>query len=489
MSLPLLTKSNFTHFLKCPILLWLDKVRPDLKSPVDPATQRVFDQGNEVDALAQGLYPQGIAVEGYNQTGFKNTQQAIASGAKILFQPTAIADGLTARADILIKDKYDAWDIYEVKMATEVKDEYYDDVAFQKLCFTKAGIPIGKTYLVHINNTYVRKGQIDVKKLFTTDDITDDVNDQIPEVIKLIPEAQDVLAWSKEIDSKQLLKCPDLAKCGCVQHWFSTLSASALENILTGLPPEEIGKMIEKDVIDSKKLSKKFIAQIPWRTPGERWPKHIDQVAIREEFQQLRYPLYYFDYETIFPVIPPFDGCHPYQQVPFQFSVHEVDSIGATPKQFDFLKDTYEDPRLGIIEALRESIGPVGSVISWNASFEMNVNKDLAEAFPEHAEFLLDINNRMYDLMQPFKKKKYVDPSFRGSASLKAVLPTLFPDLSYDNLNIHDGGQASASWEVVTDPKLPEEARHQLRRDMIEYCRLDVYGMVKILEHLHQIAR
>ncbi len=489
MSLPLLTKSNFTHFLKCPILLWLDKVRPDLKSPVDPATQRVFDQGNEVDALAQGLYPQGIAMEGFNQTGFKNTQQAIASGAKILFQPTAIADGLTARADILIKDEYDAWDIYEVKMATDVKDEYYADVAFQKLCFTKAGIPIGKTYLVHINNTYVRKGQIDVKKFFTAEDITDDVNDQMPEVIKRIPDAQDVLAWGKEIGSAQLLKCPDIAKCGCVRHWFSTLDTSALENILTGLPPEEIGKMIEKDVIDSKKLSKKFIVQIPWRTPGERWPKHVNQEIIRHDFQQLRYPIYFFDYETIFPAIPSFDDNRPYQQIPFQFSVCKVDAIGATPKQFDFLKETYEDPRLSLIEALHKAIGPEGTVVSWNASFEMSVNTALAKLYPTHADFLLGINARMYDLMQIFKKKQYVDPGFSGGYSLKVVLPTLCPDLSYANLNIHEGGEASASWQVLTDPNLPEEKRHQLRKDMIDYCRLDVYGMVKILEYLHQIAR
>lgn len=477
------------HFLECPILLWLEKVRPDLLPPSDPEAGRVMKQGREVDDLARGLYPQGVNVEGFNLSGFENTKKAIAAGAKVLFQPTAVADGLSARADIFVKGKFEAWDLYEVKMATQVKDEYYQDVAFQKLCFTKAGIAIGKTNLVHINNKYVRKGKIDVKKLFTSEDITDDVNDLLPEIVKLIPDAKDVFTWNKELTSEQLLKCPDLGKCEYVGHWLNALEKPALERVLGELPPETVGQMIEKDIFDVSRLTKKFLSSIQWRTPGERWPKHIDQGAIREDFQQLRYPLYYFDYETIFPGIPPFDGCHPYQQIPFQFSVYEVDSIGSTPKQYDFLKDTYEDPRLGIIDALRDSIGPVGSVISWNATFEKNVNKDLAEAFPEHAEFLLNINNRMYDLMQPFKKKKYVDPAFRGSASLKAVLPTLFPDLSYDNLNIHDGGQASASWEVVTDPKLPEEQRHQLRKDMIEYCRLDVYGMVKILEHLHQITR
>jgi hypothetical protein len=247
--------------------------------------------------------------------------------------------------------------------------------------------------------------------------------------------------------------------------------------------------MIEKEVFDVSKLSKKFLTTIPWKTPGERWPKHINQPAIRADFQQLRYPLYFFDYETIFPAIPPFDGCRPYQQIPFQFSVYEVDSVGATPKAYDFIKDTYEDPRQSVIEALREAIGPEGSVIAWNAVFEKARNEEMAVAFPEHADFLRGINNRLFDLMLIFRKKMYVEPEFGGSASLKNVMPALIPDLSYKNLNIQDGGDASASWPILTDPKLPEEQRKKLHKDMIDYCRLDVYGMVKILELLHKVAR
>jgi hypothetical protein len=128
-------------------------------------------------------------------------------------------------------------------------------------------------------------------------------------------------------------------------------------------------------------------------------------------------------------------------------------------------------------------------VIAWNAVFEKARNEEMAVAFPEHADFLRGINNRLFDLMLIFRKKMYVEPEFGGSASLKNVMPALIPDLSYKNLNIQDGGDASASWPILTDPKLPEEQRKKLHKDMIDYCRLDVYGMVKILELLHKVAR
>lgn len=486
---PLLSKSSFMHSLECPLFLWLKTFHPSLLPPVDPATQRVFDQGNEVDALAKGLYPDGVEIEGFNQAGYENTKRVMATGARVLFQPTFVADGLTARGDILVKGKFDAWDIYEVKGSTQVKSEYYQDVAFQKICYTRAGIAIGRTNLVHINNKYVRKGAIDVNEIFISEDITDDVNDILPEISKLIPEALDILTWGKELSVEHLLKCPDLGKCEYVGYWLNTLEKKALEAMLGELPPKTVAKMIEREVFDVSRLSKPFLRSIPWKTPAERWPRYIDTLAIQEDLQQLRYPLFFFDYETIFPAIPPFDGCSPYQQIPFQFSLYKVAAVGAIPEQFDFLHDRFEDPRLSLIDALREAIGPSGSVISWNAAFEKGRNEEMAKAFPKHAEFLRGINKRTYDLMQIFRKKLYVDPGFSGSASLKKVMPALIPDLSYKNLAIQEGGEASASWEILTDPNLPEDRRHQLHHDMIEYCRLDVYGMVKILEHVQKVTR
>ncbi|MFA5185732.1 MAG: DUF2779 domain-containing protein [Patescibacteria group bacterium] len=484
----LLTKSSFTSFIECAIKLWLEKVRPDIGLPEEPGLERIFEQGRMVDDLARGLYPGGIAIKDYNHAGFKNTQAAIASGAKVLYQPTAVADGLSARADILTLGKGGKWDLHEVKMATEVKEDYLYDVAFQKLCFEAAGIPIGKTFLAHINNKYVRQGEVEVDKLFTEEDISAKVADVMTEVENLIPQAKAVFKWPRELAAQHLAGCPDLTKCAFAGRWFNHFDPSEKEAALRELDAATVAEMLENGVVALDGLSDDYLASIPYRTPEERWPLAIDRHAIKKEIEALEYPLYFFDYETYYYPVPPFDGYVPYQQIPFQYSLYVLDAEGAEPRIHDFLMPTFEDPALALIEDLKSVVGPTGNFIAWNASFEMGRNKDLATIHPEHAEFMLGINTRMYDLMMPFKRKAYVHPGFRGSASLKKVMPTLIPELSYDKLGIHKGDEASASWPVITDPATPEEQRKKLIADEIEYCRLDVYAMVRILEELRKIA-
>jgi len=488
MPAPLLTKSSFTTFIECPIKLWLEKVRPDIGLPDAPGLERIFEQGREVDDLSRGLYPGGIEIRDYNLAGFRNTQDAIANGAKILYQPTAVADGLSARADILTLGEGGKWDLHEVKMATEVKDDYLYDVAFQKSCFEAADIPIGKTFLVHINNKYVRHGVIEVDKLFIEEDISDQVGDVLTEVDVLIPQAIAVLDWPRELSARHLASCPDLTKCVYAGRWFNHLEPADKETALRELDAATVAEMLENRIVSLEGLSDAYLATVPYQTDEERWPLAIDKTAIRKEIEALEYPLYFFDYETYYHPIPPFDGYSPYQQIPFQYSLYVLEAEGAEPRIHDFLMLTFEDPSLALIEDLRKAVGPTGNFVAWNASFEMGRNKDLATLHPEHADFMLGINKRMYDLMMPFKRKAYVHPGFRGSASLKKVMPVLVPELSYDKLAIHKGDEASASWPVITDPATPEAQRKKLIADEIEYCRLDVYAMVRILAVLKRVA-
>lgn len=481
--MPLLTKSSFTSFLESPIRPWLEKVRPDLLPPKDPALERIFEQGHIIDDLARGLFPGGAEVRDYNETGYRNTKETIAKGAKIMYQPTAVADGLSARGDILTLGEDGKWDIHEVKSSTQVKDEHVPDLAFQRLCFESAGIPIGKTFLTHVDNTYVRHGDVDVRRLLVEEDITEDVLLMLPEVEKLIPQAKEVLGWPRELTETQIATCADATKSEYVIYWLNHLAPQDRERALRAMNPFKLGKALEKSVsVDG--LSQDFLDAYGYVPPEVRWPHKIDAQAIKQELDSLVYPLYFYDYETYSSAIPAFDGYRPYQQIPFQFSLTVQDSPDAELRVYDFLKQSFEDPAQDIIAALRKSIGPKGTVISWNAVFEKGRNDELAVMHPEHADFLADINERTYDLMLIFRKKLYVHPACKGSASLKQVLPALVPSLSYKVLNIQEGGEASASWLPITDVNLPEQQRNKLIKDEIEYCRLDVLAMVKILEFL-----
>ncbi|MFZ6015287.1 MAG: DUF2779 domain-containing protein [Patescibacteria group bacterium] len=485
---PLLTKSHFTLYLQSPLELWLKVVRPDLLKPKTPENEMRFETGRIVDDLSRELYPGGIVVEGYNEQGAKNTQTALAGGAKILYQPTAVTEGISARADLLVKAHGEAWDIHEVKSTTSTKDEHVFDLAFQRICFEAAGFKIGKLFLTHLNNEYVRHGKIDVAKLFAEDEVTEDVNAVLEQVRELIPQAQAVLSWPKELAEAELVQCKDIdTDYGNVLHWLNHQEPGERERVLKGMNPFKLSGLLEKQDVSPDGLSKTFLSSVGYKPPEKRWPLTINEAKIKQELDALVYPLYFYDYETFASAVPAFDGYRPYQAIPFQFSLAVQDTPGAKPRIFDFLMETFEDPVPSLIEALRANIGPKGTVISWHMGFENTRNKEMAVMHPEHADFLLDINERTFDLMQIFKKKLYVHPDFYGSASLKNVMPALIPDLSYKNLNIQEGGEASASWKPMTDPARPKAERDRIRKDEIAYCRLDVMAMVRILQLLQQL--
>ena len=442
----MLTKSDFMKYVECPVYLWMAKHRPELLPEDTPEKRRILEMGREVDDFSRKLFKGGIEVEGYNQEGWQNTQKIIADGAKTLFQPTVVAGELTCRADILEKDG-EGWAINEVKMATSVKKEYPYDVAFQQICFENAGIKVAGTNLIHVNNKYVRKGEVDPQKLFISEDIADAVFKKTPETKELIPLALEVLENPEAPNEKFLALCPNPRTCEYLKIYL-----------------ESIGQKLEALEIEPS----------------------TDYAGIKERLSELKYPLHFLDYETHSSAIPSFDGTRPYQNVPFQYSLIVIEKPEAEPKYFEFLARKFENPVPGLLAQLKQDLGPKGSVIVWNESFEKGCNEEMARMEPTHADFLQNVNSRVYDLMLVFKFKNqlYIRSEFQKSASLKVVLPVVCPGLSYKTLAIQDGGEASSSWPVLTNPKTPISTKNQLAKDMLEYCKRDTEAMVCILNKL-----
>ncbi len=479
----MLTKSNFMQFLRCSCELWLVKQRPDLVPPIDPALQRIFDEGNVVDAWAQKLFPGGVNVDGFGKPAAENTKKAIANGATILLQPTFMTAKLSCRCDILTKNADGSWDIYEVKSSTDVKEEHITDVAFQRICIEEAGIRISRTFLVHINNQYVRNGEIDPEQLFSKVDVTHEVENVMPMAKKEIPRALAVLDWEKMPRLMHVMSCNDPAECEFLACYFSEFKDDDKYSIAASLPKEKLVTFIERGLITPDQVPADVMAELgDIKLPNTKAEPtlSIDKDAIRSELDGLQYPLYFLDYETQHSAVPTFDGYRPYQQMVFQYSVHVVREPGMEPEHYEFLADQPKDPASMVAESLKKHIGDVGSVIVWNARFEASRNAEIGEHLPEFADFMADINNRIYDLMMIVKKGYYVDSRFGGSASIKRVLPVMCPELSYNDLTIHEGGTASASWATLTNPAIPVDQREQLRKDMLAYCGLDTYAMYAI---------
>ena len=128
-----------------------------------------------------------------------------------------------------------------------------------------------------------------------------------------------------------------------------------------------------------------------------------------------------------FRAIPQYPGYHPQQQIVFQYSLHILEAPDAVPDHHEHLSLTCEDPSLPLLVQLREDIGDMGSVLVWNKAFEMARNTEMAALHPEYAPFLEGLNQRVYDLGDPVRLGYYLHPGFKGSWSIKQVLPVVVP--------------------------------------------------------------
>ena len=108
----------------------------------------------------------------------------------------------------------------------------------------------------------------------------------------------------------------------------------------------------------------------------------------------------------------------------------------------------------------------------------------LAEPDPDLATPLQAIRERLVDLY-PLMKAHYYHPAMHGSWSIKAVLPTIAPELDYARLGeVQDGGAAQIAYLEAIKPETPPERREQLREDLLAYCNFDTLALVKLVQFL-----
>jgi hypothetical protein len=485
-----LSKTKYLNGLQCKKLLWYIYNEPEKIPKPDESTQAVFDQGHLVGQYAKQLFPNGVEVDHTKsfEEGLKSTQELVIKRSPI-FEAALTYKNCYARADILEPVGKDKWNLIEVKSSTDIKDVNYSDIGFQYYVYTGAGLKIDKCYLMCIDNTYVRKGGIDSHKLFKKIDVTDDTKTSYSKMIE-----KNVAEMVKAINDRNAREigignhCNDPYECPLIDKCWSFLPE---RNVFLLYKNKKLPMTLIKDGIlelgkipEKIELNEKNQIQVACEITGK---PHIDQDKIKEFLDTIQYPAYYMDFETWTSAIPMFDGSSPYQQIPFQFSVHVVKEKGAKPEHHSYLKDRTDDPRPEFMAKLKEVIGLKGSVIAFNAGFETGIIKRCAEAFPEYKKCVTSIEERIVDLLQPFRDFAYYHPKQDGSCSLKKVLPVL-TGKSYNDMEIGDGGTASREYFRVIfteDNKDKDKVRNLLE----EYCGLDTMGMVDIIDKLHALTK
>ena len=489
---PFISKSKYLNGLQCHKLLWFYYNAKDQIPAFDAQTQAIFDQGHLVGDLAKKLYPNGIEIAGAAKDFGKMlelSKQAL-SQRKPLFEAAFKSGNAYARADILNPVGKNDWEIIEVKSSTEVKDVNLHDLALQRYAYEGAGLSITKCFVLHINNEYVRKGNVDPKQLFTKTEVTNEVGDLLRSVPSNLRIMQDVIGQKKCPEIAIGPHCSDPYGCPLQEVCWKFLPE---DNPLTlyYFKKEKAFELIHDGHLDIQKLppsvnlgDKQQIQVDALRTRNT----HINKEGIRGFLEGIEYPLYYLDFETFATAIPLFDDVRPYEQIPFQYSLHIVDSEGKKPRHESYLADGTSDPRPEILKRLKKLLGAKGSIVAYNASFEKDKLKKASDVFTEFEEWYQSIEPRFDDLLAPFKSFYYYNPVQHGSASIKAVLPAL-TGKSYEELEIAEGGTASLEYLRVTFGDVDDKERQSVRRQLEEYCALDTEGMVWIMEELGKLAR
>lgn len=489
-----ISKSDYVTYLKHPAWLWIKKHAKTILPPIDPATQAIFDTGHEFEQYAEALFPGGVTLGFSDYDEYlslpERTTQALDEGIHTIFQGRFEHEQLTFICDVIQVVGNNEVDLIEIKSSTSSKPEHIIDLAFQMVVLEKCGYNVRNISVIHVNNQYVRNGEIDAKEITAKSDVTEDVKAARDFTLTKIDEALETMALSK---------CPDVSPLYAdsksfgewlqiYKHLKSPKPGSIFD--LCQMDADTLKNLQTNNIAYIKDIPQDFVLKPKQRLQVEALRQgkptiHVDK--IKAYLDSFTYPLYFYDYETLGSLVPYFDGLKPYQQLPFQYSVHILDSPDAELRHEEFLHRDSTNPTELLTKSVMSHIGDEGTVLAWNMSFEKSCNTLLGSLLPEYAEFYSKLNDRIVDLMVPFSQNWYIDADFCGSASIKKVLPVLMPTLSHKDLDISDGGSAQRLWmEAILDGKRPDE-KDKILGDLLDYFKLDTLAMVEIYNVLRKL--
>ena len=486
-----LSKSRYTKGIQCPKMLWMDAHMRD-KFDESVMNQAVLDTGSKVGDVAMGYYGDFVEVP-YDRLTYSGmialTKELLDAATPIICEATFSFDGNLCMLDIL-RVEPDGVHIVEVKSSTHINDIYYHDMAYQAWVLTHCRLNVKSVSLMHLNNRYVRQGELDLQQLFTVEDCTEEVFAMLGDVDEMIPYLKDYASRDDEPEFDIGAQCKNPYECGyrgwCWRHVpkpsVFDLNRMPIKKALgyyeDGI--ESIGDLVEAGI----RLNNRQHVQA--KAESMDLDEIVDKAAVSRFLDDLNFPLYFLDFETFQPAIPLFDGTKPYQQIPTQYSLHVLQSPDAELEHYEFLAEAGADPRRAVAEHLVDDIPPGVCTLAYNMGFEKGRINELANAFPDLADRLLAINDSMRDLIVPFRSGDYYVRAMGGSNSIKAVLPALFPnslELDYHVLEgIHNGSEAMDAFARLTEMDHEEAVR--TREQLLRYCELDTLAMVRIWEKL-----
>lgn len=486
-----LSKSKYCNAYQCLKMLWLTEFKPDEKEETN--NDAVLENGTEVGIIAKDLLGASIDIE-FNKDLTKminDTKRALEKEKVIITEASFSYNNNFCSVDLLKKENNN-YEIYEVKSSTSISDIYLNDVSYQVYVLKKLGLNVTKVCIVYINSKYIRKKELELDKLFIIEDVSEIALKKQDEIETKIKEINEYMLQTEEPNHDIGMHCIKPYNCPFFKYCTKHLSKPNIFDIRVMKIEDKFklyhdGKYSYQDLI-KEELNPKYLEQIDFELNNKK--PSIKKDEIKKFLATLTYPMYFLDFETFQESIPSLEGASPYEQIPFQYSLHYRVSINSKLEHTEFLAESNTDPRRKLAESLINNIPENVCVIAYNCSFEKMVIKKLANLYPDLSKHLMNIHSNIRDLMIPFKNRSYYTKEMQGSYSIKYVLPALFPNdasLNYKNLeDIHNGNEAMNSFKNLRN--VSKEEQENTRKNLLKYCELDTYAMVKIYDKLKEVS-
>jgi hypothetical protein len=496
----MLSKSKYCAFVQCPKNLWLKTYKPELATPNSSLDARM-ESGNEIGDLAMQLFGDFVEVTAKKADGrmdlsemISRTNDLILQGESVICEASFSYNGNYCAVDIL-KRENNGYAIYEVKSSTHASHIYAVDIAYQKYVLENCGINVTGTYLVCINSDYVFDGTLKLDLFFKIIDMSSEVEDEYQYVESNVNAANDIMDDPIEPLYGLSESCNTPYPCAFWEHCASHLPTPSVFDLYRFGFKNEIEYykkgIVSYDDLEHDVVMRNHIRSLQIKHELYDLGTYTDKKGIKKFLDTLTFPLYFLDFETIQPIIPEFVGTRPYAQIPFQYSLHYLESPKGELKHKEFLAVSGEDPRRAIAEQLCADIPKNVCVLAYNKGFECGRIKELAAYFPDLADHLMNIEGNIKDLIDPFRAGYYYNRAMGGSFSIKSVLPAIYsndPALDYHNLEgVHHGGEAMELFPKIKD--MPPEEQAVARHNLLKYCELDTYAMVKVWEELVRVTK
>ncbi|MBK6727096.1 MAG: DUF2779 domain-containing protein [Xanthomonadales bacterium] len=480
-----LSKSRIQSGRQCHKRLWLELHESD-QSNWSPAAQARLDEGTRFGELARELLGGGMLVAAdhlHVKEALSETAEHLSrprSEVGMLFEPGFSHDDVRVRVDAFRRDA-DGDTLIEVKSTTSVKDEHLWDCAIQTWVARESGRPVVRVLHAHVDSEFVYQRENDYRGLLKVEEVTAEVNALVPEIPGIVESLKTVAAGPLPAiltgdHCGSPYECPFLDHCRAQEPPGPEFPISILPRAGKAL----LEQLRARGWMDVRDVPLTELRNDNHRRVAAATAKGVPDIAPKlfRTLAKIPYPRHYLDFETIGFVVPRWIGTRPFQQVPFQFSCH-VERARGEFTHHAFLDLSGQSPLPSFVKALLQAAGKKGAVLVWNQSFEATRIRELAEMFPRHASALNNIIDRMVDLL-PIYREHYYHPAMMGSWSIKAVLPTIAPDLDYSNLDVGDGGAAQEAYLRAISSSVSDVEREALRQALLTYCERDTWAMVRL---------